>query len=185
MRRLNSDFAKRGLCFTQEDLKSIIAELAPGFSRLDQFFKDYVTGTEELNYDRYLAFAGLGLVTTPVETSVPGFRAARQADGGIAVRLVEAESQAEVAGLREGDVITQLNGHDSRKLPLRQFFQLKPGQEIRLKIRRGNAALTLRFTPDSRQEIDYEIVELSHANSDEVNIRNEWLEGRTSQVLKR
>jgi predicted metalloprotease with PDZ domain len=60
MRRLNQDFAQRGRFLTDQDLRALISELAPSFN-IDAFFRDYVTGTRELDYDTYLGFAGLRL----------------------------------------------------------------------------------------------------------------------------
>ncbi len=64
MRRLNEDFARRGRCYTQQDLRRVIARIAPAFSGLDAFFDDYVSGTRELDYETYLGYAGLELEKT-------------------------------------------------------------------------------------------------------------------------
>jgi len=64
MRRLNEDFARRGRCYTQRDLRRVIARIAPAFSGLDAFFDDYVSGTRELDYETYLGYAGLDLEKT-------------------------------------------------------------------------------------------------------------------------
>ncbi len=60
MRRLDQDFARRGRFFTPADLRAILAELAPGFP-VDAFFRDYVSGTRDLDYETYLGYAGLRL----------------------------------------------------------------------------------------------------------------------------
>jgi predicted metalloprotease with PDZ domain len=59
MRRLNEDFARHGRYYTEEDLRRVMAQLAPGFSGLEAFFGDYVRGTRELDYATYLGYAGL------------------------------------------------------------------------------------------------------------------------------
>lgn len=65
MRRLNEDFARHGRFFTEADLQSLVAEIAPSFTGRDAFFRDYVSGTRDLDYTTYLGFAGLRLVTAP------------------------------------------------------------------------------------------------------------------------
>lgn len=65
MRRLNEDFARRGRFFTRADLRALIARFSPAFADLDGFFPDYVSGTRELEYDTYLEFAGLHLLSAP------------------------------------------------------------------------------------------------------------------------
>ena len=62
MRRLNEDFAHRGRFYTQADLRDLVAQLAPGWAEREAFFRDYVVGTRELNYDTYLGYAGLHLL---------------------------------------------------------------------------------------------------------------------------
>jgi predicted metalloprotease with PDZ domain len=59
MRRLNEDFARPGRYYTDADLRHLIGQIAPGFSGLEAFFADYVRGTQELDYDTYLGYAGL------------------------------------------------------------------------------------------------------------------------------
>jgi predicted metalloprotease with PDZ domain len=61
MRRLNDDFARHRHPFTDSDLRLVLAQVAPSFSGLDSFFRDYVQGTRELDYATYLGYAGLKL----------------------------------------------------------------------------------------------------------------------------
>jgi predicted metalloprotease with PDZ domain len=66
MRRLNQDFARQGRFYTLTDLISAITQLAPSFDT-GRFFKDYVQGTQELDYSTYLGYAGLRLRAAPPE----------------------------------------------------------------------------------------------------------------------
>src|ERR1700680_3998299 len=109
MRRLNTDFAQRGRFFTEADLRSIIAQLASGFTGLDQFFKDYVEGTAELDYDTYLGSEGLRLVGTPSNQTAPGFRLLHRDDGIFEARSVDPDGNAGRAGLQNGDTLLQTN----------------------------------------------------------------------------
>lgn len=182
LRRLNIDFAKRGRFFTQTDLRGIIADVAPGFTGLNQFFRDYVEGTVELDYKTYLGFAGLSLTAAASEQVVPGFRAERGDSGAIDVQFVEAGSNAERAGLKRGDVIKQINGHAFTMTPLEQLAQLKPGEKVEFKVLRGNRALKIRFIPTSRHETEYEIEENPAATPAQLKVRNGWLEGTKASV---
>lgn len=180
MRRLNSDFARRGRFFTEADLRAVIASLAPGFTGLDQFFREYVEGTVELDYDKYLGFAGLRLVTSAAEQSVSGFRAARMDDGTLDVQLVEADSNAERAGLKKGDLITQMNGRDLTQLPREPLSPLKPREKVDLRVKRSNRTLKIRYTSATQRETEDEIEELPNATSEQLKVRNGWLEGTNS-----
>ncbi|HLL45307.1 MAG TPA: PDZ domain-containing protein, partial [Longimicrobiaceae bacterium] len=52
-------------------------------------------------------------------------------------------STAARAGVREGDVIVSVNGHDSRRPPL--FRDLRPGSTVVLRIRRGGEEREIRY----------------------------------------
>ncbi len=173
MRRLNQDFAHRGRFFTDDDLKNFIRGLAPVFP-VDDFFRDDVSGTAELDYDSYLGYAGLRLVTQPVERSDPGFSAGGGfGEGTVQVDSVEAGSNADRAGLKSGDTIEKLNGK-----PLAGTWALdsaKSGESISLDVRRGRRSLSFKFNVGSRPDTDYSVEEIPNASSNQVEVRNGWL----------
>jgi predicted metalloprotease with PDZ domain len=181
MLRLNQDFAHRGRFFTDDDLKSIIRGLAPEFS-VDEFFRDNVSGTAELDYNAYLGYAGLRLVTQPVERSDPGFTAGAGLPGAgtvpvgestVKVDSVEPGSSAERSGLKSGDAIEKLNGK-----PLAGAWALgsaKAGELISLDVRRGRRSLSFKFTVGSRESTDYSVEEVSNPSPSQMQVRNGWL----------
>jgi predicted metalloprotease with PDZ domain len=57
MRYLEQNYAERGVGFPENDLKSVFEKVAGG--DLTDFFNRYVSGTDEINFDRYLRMAGL------------------------------------------------------------------------------------------------------------------------------
>ncbi len=93
MRRLNREFARPGRYYTDEDLRRVIAQVAPGFSGLETFFADYVRGTRELDYDTFLGYAGM-------EAEI---KYRPQANGEATCRLKEsAHASPEQVRVREG-----------------------------------------------------------------------------------
>ena len=52
-------------------------------------------------------------------------------------------SAAARAGIRDGDVIVSVNGHDARRPPL--FNTLKAGDTVVLRVRRGDEEREIRF----------------------------------------
>jgi len=117
MRHLNMEFAQRGRFYSSEDLRAIIHQLAPDFRELRAFWDDYVAGTRELEYDKYLAYAGLRLVTEGYQSASLGFTAAYGFEGPVRVVEVEAGSTADEAGLKVGDVIAKINGETLSAAP--------------------------------------------------------------------
>jgi bifunctional DNase/RNase len=68
---------------------------------------------------------------------------------GVLVAFVDAESQAERAGIQRGDVITRIDGKVVKSLQeLQTIFREQPaGQEMVLHVRRERHAHTIRFAP--------------------------------------
>ena len=182
MRSLNENFARRSRFFTDADLEETIRDLAPEFAGLDAFFRDYVAGTADLDYQTYLGYAGLRLSTESVERPALGFLALRSF-GGAAIRIesVEPGSSAEKVGLARGDVLMELNGHPLRRLPAEQLAGMKPGKEIKVQVRRGSQILNLKFALGRTTGTMYRLKEAPGATPEQLAVREGWLDGRTAR----
>jgi predicted metalloprotease with PDZ domain len=181
MRRLNVDFARRGRYFTQQDLLAIIAELAPGFRGLPQFFDDYVSGTRELDYDTYLGYAGLRLASQTRQRAASGFLSVWGFEGPAQVESVEPGSGAEAAGLERGDVLVEMNGQRLEGTPDDAIARMRPGQEVRFRVRRGDREFTLKFRLASQGRTRYRIEEIKNPDDLARRVRQGWLKGTTGQ----
>jgi predicted metalloprotease with PDZ domain len=179
MRRLNEDFARRGRFFTDADLRQLVAELAPQDHGLDSFFRDYVSGASELDYDTYLGYAGLQLRTEAAKGASLGFRTIQTADGPhrVEVDSIEPGSSAAQAGLAKGDVLCRWDGQELTSLP-EQLPGLRPGQKIRLDVRRRGKILNLKFELGALRETTYRVSEIPGATDDQLRVRDGWLEGK-------
>ena len=179
MRTLNEEFARHGRCFTDADLGTIIASLAPEFTARREFFQSYIDGTAEPDYNGYLGYAGLRLSEIVQETAALGFVALRSFEGPVRVESVEPDSAAERAGLKPGDVILEMNGRPLEDLPQDDLNREKPGKEVKLKLRRGRESLDLKFRLGRRDETVYRVEETANATAEELAVREGWLTGRT------
>jgi predicted metalloprotease with PDZ domain len=184
MRRLNDDYAKRGRFFTERDLRNVISDLAPEFTDLGAFFRDYVSGTQELDYSTYLGYAGLRLVVTTAAQGALGFRAAQGFEGPITVESVDATSNAASAGLSKGDVLTGMNGRPLTALPDQLIGGYKPGSKVEFEIRRGNQTRKIKYALEESHINSYRLEEIPHASEEQMRIRNGWLEGKTQESDK-
>jgi predicted metalloprotease with PDZ domain len=179
-RRLNEDFAKHARYFTREDLIRIIEDVAgPGWDAR-QFFRDFVTGTRELEYDRYLSFAGLRLAGRTSEEGSLGFLAVRNLDGPITIQSVAEGGNAARAGLEAGDVLLEMNGKRLGSLPQDLLRGSKPRREVRFLVRRDGCELTVRFRLESGTRMAYHIEEMEHASREQIRLRDHWLKGTTA-----
>lgn len=179
MRSLNQNFADRHRFFTDQDLENTLHELAPEFSGLDAFFRDDVRGTADLDYDTFLAYAGLTRTTANVDRPALGFASLRSFDGAARVDSVEPDSNAARAGLERGDVVVEMNGHPLAGLPENRLEGKKPGQAVKFRVRRGDQFLDFKFDLGSRTETVTQIVESPDATPEQLAVREGWLTGAT------
>ena len=179
MHHLNQDFARRGRFYTLADLTAIVAQLAPAFD-VNGFIAHDVRGTQELDYVTYLGYAGLNLTSNTSSLPVPGFSASRNPHGLLEVESVAAGSDAERAGLQQGDVLTMADGDPlpaSANLPLPNW---RPGQTVELQVVRGGKARELKFQIGVSEEISIQIAEIPTASADQLQVRNGWLKSATN-----
>jgi predicted metalloprotease with PDZ domain len=180
MRRLNEDFARPGRYYTEEDLRRVIAQVAPTFSGREAFFADYVRGTRELDYVTFLSYAGLGLEGQSRGSPRLGFEASADAAGEVRVDYVEPRSPAAQAGLAQGDILLKMNGQALRDSPAKLLPQLKPGQEMKLEAQRGGSVLQIKYPLEATAEATYRVKEIPHASAEQLLVREGWLQGNTT-----
>ena len=179
MRRLNDDFAKRHRFFTQADLLNVIGEVAPEFNRREEFFRDYVSGTRELDYSTYLGYAGLELLTATAAQGALGFHSERGFSGPVTVESVDPDSNAAHAGIREGDVLLKMNGRALNYPPDELLSNTTGGEKVEFEVRRGEKTRTIKYRLEKTSVNSYRVQEKAHATDEELRVRNGWLEGRT------
>jgi predicted metalloprotease with PDZ domain len=109
MRQMWEQFGKDEIGFTPEQLKSVIESVA-GFD-LTNFFDRYLDGTEELPFDEYLSGFGLRLQSN-IKNGLPPHigMTVRSEQGRSLIKLVEANSPAQTAGIEIGDELLAIDG---------------------------------------------------------------------------
>jgi predicted metalloprotease with PDZ domain len=185
MRRLNDDFAKRHRFFTQADLLDVIGEVAPEFSGRKEFFRDYVSGTRELDYNTYLGYAGLELLTATAAQGALGFHAERGFSGPVTVESVDPASNAARAGISKGDALVKMNGRPLNYPPEELLSNTTGGEKVEFEVWRGGKTLTLKYRLEKSTVNSYRVQEKSHATDDELRVRDGWLEGKTNAAPER
>lgn len=178
MRRL---YAESATPFTETKLEDEIAALGPGPTWTSSFFHEDVDGTSELDYSRYLAYAGLDLQTQTFRSPDWGFAATQDFDGVLRVATVDPASDAAKAGIEPGDALEEVNGQRLYALP-RNLEGVKPGQRIKLQILRGSRTMSLKFNLGSASQTSYGIVEMREATPEQAALRNAWLSGKPAKI---
>ena len=182
MRHLYAEFAKRDRNFTPEDFQRA-AELAAG-SSLDDFFRRYVRGREELDYNAAFNAAGLQLLTTadagaqPAAPPRPHFGAnVRQEGDRLVVTNVPAGTPAYNFGLYAADQIVAVDGYRVTTLDAfnTRLLEHKANEEVRLTIFRGDELRTLAVKLGARAEENYRIVPLKNPSPEQTRVYESWL----------
>jgi predicted metalloprotease with PDZ domain len=190
MRYLYNEFAKKNRNFTPEDFQRA-SEQAAGAS-LDDFFRRYVRGREELDYNTAFAAVGLQLLTTaaaapaapdaPADAPKPAapkayFGANLRQDGDrLVVSSVPAGTPAYNQGITFGDQIVALDGG---RVTLQTFNarleERRPGDDVRLTVFRLDELRTITIKLGSRVEENYRIVPLAQQTPEQKRLYEGWL----------
>ena len=174
---MNATYAKQGHYF---DDSNGVRAAAEAVTRADfsAFFAKYVAGTDELPWNDFLRAVGLQVESQTTIVPDPGFLASRSFDGPMTVVSISPGSDADRAGLREGDVITELQGKTVGQESRQDLSRLQPGDTITAKVRSPRASeRELKWKIAGRQEVNYEVKDLDHITPDQRALRAAWLKG--------
>ena len=109
MLKMWQQFGQAEIGFTPKQLQEVIESVA-GMD-LDDFFKRYVDGTEELPFNQYLEPFGLQLVGEEEEEPVPHLGVKAQTENGRElIKFVEVGSPSQQAGIDAGDELLAIDG---------------------------------------------------------------------------
>jgi predicted metalloprotease with PDZ domain len=184
LRALNSDFAREGKFYRDSlDIRLTAEKIAGG--SFEEFFQQYVSGTDPLPYEHVLALAGLQLDKRQRKRAALGFDTGRDASLGLVVRAVEAGGVAEQAGLRPGDVIVKWNGREPPRRLERWVREQNAGSLLRLLVRREEKEFTLEIHLGEVTETYYQVEENGHAGEKSRRIREGLLHGETQPAFSR
>lgn len=167
-------YKKQDRGFTSEELQAAV-EMAAGGS-LNDFFLDYVWGTEHLDYNQYLGYVGLEVKDNYANNNIPylGVRP-KDEDGKVMVKEIIRYSPAWEAGISAGDEIIAVNGfriHDSFSDWLKRF---QVGDDITLTVSRSGKLRTIETKLSRNPESRLEIVKKANATDAEKALYKSWL----------
>ena len=176
LRKLNDDFARQGKFYRDSLDIRLAAEAVAGGSFAD-FFASYVERAEPFPYAEILGKAGLLLQKQEITRAELGFALERKFGGEAVVASVASGSTAERAGLHAGDEVEAWNGENIPRRAEGWLRTRKPGDILRLKIRRNEQSSELSFALGGRTEEIFVVDEDPQATAKARSIREGLLNG--------
>jgi predicted metalloprotease with PDZ domain len=173
---MNENYARQGQFFPESEGVRRAAE-AVSHSDLGWFFQKYVAGTDEISWDDFFRSVGLHLVQRVISVADLGFVATQNFDATPLVSEVVAGSAAEKAGLSLGDALLEINGKSVNGSFVPHFAALHPGETLHLRVRNSVGERDLHWTLGTRQEVEFELVDLDKVTPDQKARRTAWLSG--------
>ncbi len=177
LRYFYTELYKKGRNYTPEDIQKT-AEMMAGKS-LDDFFRKYVRGREEIDYNAVLNGIGLQLNTGAggnpqaylgVNTSQQGER--------LVVSSLPSDAPAYQQGLNTGDQIVAVDGYRANQTILDNMVRSKkPGDKIRLTVFRFDEIRTIEITLGGRAVTDYSISPVANPSDQQRQLYQGWTKG--------
>jgi predicted metalloprotease with PDZ domain len=164
---------KRG--FTDSEFREVCERLAG--CPLAEIFDVYVSTTKDIDYPKYLAYAGLEIDVEPhVGDGAYLGASTREQDGNMIISNVEWDSPAMQAGLSAQDEIIALDGVRVSARTMDEILrQKKPADTIRVFISRGGTVRKVEVVLGKKQERSYSIKPLADPTPLQSEILKSWL----------
>jgi len=177
MRTLYKEFyqqKKRG--FTEDEFRQVCEKIA-GTSLADVF--DYVSTTKEVDYKKYLQYAGLDIDTTSKE--IPGGWlgiSARERKDSVFISGVDWNSPAWNAGLRQRNVILDIDGTKPDAQVIKAVLGNKnPGDKVNLTVMQGDEKKNFSILLGKKMEAPFTITRKPNMDELQKTILESWLTG--------
>ncbi len=176
MRSLYQDFykeKKRG--FTDQEFRGVCERIAG--SSLSEIFDVYIPTVKDINYTKYLGYAGLTIDTNRVV--LPGSflgAAVRENGDNLLITRVESNTPAYIAGLSPQDIIMEIDGKKaSAKLLSDLLSSKKPGDVIILTVTHREITNTVEVELGKKTTRSFEIKHIPDPAKEQAALLDKWL----------
>ena len=186
LQALNEEYAKAGRFYNDSDglrevMEAVIRRKAPSAdSDLKDFFKRYISGTDEIPYPDFLGRAGWAIRDTSQRRAALGFSISRDNGATPTIASVDRESGASDAGLKEGDIPIALNGESFPRSPDRWLRDHQPDERVTVRVRRGGEERDFSFPLGRQADAAFQITEIESPTEKQRRIRDGILNGVTT-----
>jgi predicted metalloprotease with PDZ domain len=186
LRALNEEYAKAGRFYEESEglravMEEVIRKKAPSADAdLSDFFRRYISGSDEIPYSDFLARAGWTIRDTSQRRATLGFTTNRDSGASLTITSVDRESGASEAGLKEGDILIALNGESFPRAPERWLRDHQPDERVTIKVQRGGEERNFSFPLGRQTDAAFQITEIASPTERQRRIRDGILRGATT-----
>ncbi len=164
---------KRG--FTDKEFRDVCERIAG--SSLSEIFDIYIPTVKDINYTKYLGYAGLTIDTNRI--AVPGAylgATTRENGDNLLITRIESNTPAYIAGLSPQDIITEIGGKKaSAKLLSDLLSSKKPGDVIILTVTHREITNTVEVELGKKTTRSFEIKPIPDPAKEQAALLDKWL----------
>jgi len=161
--------------FTDKEFREVCENVAGG--PLNELFDEYISTVKEVDYRKYLGYAGLNIDTEPNEITGAHLGATGDDESGkLIIQQVELNSPAQQFGLSIQDEIIAIDGKRANLRSLNETLKSKKGGEkIQVLISRRNKISEVEVTLGKKTERSFNIKPVENPSLLQSEILNNWL----------
>lgn len=142
---------------------------------LDDFYKKYVYGLADIDYNKYLGYAGYSIVDDNAAKNDPALGViSSTANNKITITSVVRNGSAWISGINAKDEITAIDGHNITDTTA-ILKGNKPGDKITITLNRDGLPLMLPVTLLKDPTVKYKITPLENISAQQQKVRDKWL----------
>ena len=173
---MNLHYAKQHRFFSDSEGVEEAAEAVAGKS-FAEFFREYVSGVEEIPYDDFFQFAGLHLVSQTVPVGSAGFTTTANLGGQPEVVQVDPNSNAHRAGITAGDRVIAIDGEPADASLDDRLSQMLPGATVKLRLENRKGQRNVKLRLGLREQQTYKLQDVPSVSPEQRAHRRAWIEG--------
>lgn len=182
LRLLYREAYQQGKAFSEDEFERACKKV--NGAGMESFFKDYVRGTEDIDYNRWFRLAGLQI--KPAKKDGTGFLGVRvrSQEGKPLVSNVMQGSPAEAAGISANDEIIAFNSFRVNEKSLQDRIAEVPGKVIPVLVARDEAVYSLDVEVGHQPSLQFRFERIADATKEQKEFFEKWLGQRWEMELK-